>query len=135
MDNINFNIIDNLTYVERVIKLSDFDFVLYIDLTKTSKNIKDLLNKYQPEFSNFIKINSQGGNKYKIIDDNNNFRYKSFININMCNKLIKIELIFSEKYLNFYIKNLIVYDKKEVVSNRKFNVSKKVIVKKLIKSN
>ena len=133
MDNINFNIIDNLTYVERVIKLSDFDFVLYIDLTKTSKNIKDLLNQYQPEFSNLIKINSQGGNKYKIIDDNNNFKYESFININMCNKLIKIELIFSEKYLNFYIKNLIVYDKKEVVSNRKFNVSKKVIVKKLIK--
>lgn len=137
MDNINFAKINNLTYVERIVQLSEFDYILYIDLNRTSDNIKELIIKYQPEFNNLIKINIKCTNKYKILDSNNNFNLTMFKDIKLCNKLIKIELVFSEKYLNFYIKDMIVYDKKEDIKNynniKKYNTNKNVIIRKIIK--
>jgi hypothetical protein len=137
MDNINFSKVDNLTYVDRIVQISTFDYILYIDLNKTSDNIKKLIIKYQPEFSNIIKININNTNKYKIIDSNNNFKISMFKDIQLYNKLIKIELVFAEKYLNFYIKDMIVYDKKEenknYNKNNKFNTNKNVIIRKIVK--
>jgi len=137
MDNINFSKINNLTYVERVVQISDYDYILYINLNKTSDNIKELILKYQPEFSNLIKININNTKSYKIIN-NNTFKLSLFSNIQLSNKLIKIDLVFSEKYLNFYIKDLIVYDKEEdnkknIKNHKKFNTNKNIIIRKIVK--
>lgn len=137
MDNINFHKINNITYVERVVQISDYDYIFYIDLNQTSDNIKELISKHQPEFTNIIKINTKAGNKYKVLD-NNNYNLLMFSEIIFSNKLIKIELVFTEKYLNFYIKDLIVYNKKENTNKRKnnyksYNTNKNHIIRKIIK--
>jgi len=137
MDNINFHKINNITYVERVVQISDYDYIFYIDLNQTSDNIKELISKHQPEFTNIIKINTKATNKYKVLD-NNNYNLLMFSEIIFSNKLIKIELVFTEKYLNFYIKDLIVYNKKENTNKRKnnyksYNTNKNHIIRKIIK--
>ena len=137
MDKLNFDKINNLTYVQRIVQISDYDYILYIDLNRTSQNIKELINKYQSEFTNLIKINIKCTNKYKIIDDNNNYKIKMFKEINLTNKLIKINLEYSEKYLNFYIKDLIIYKQQEqkkdnIHKHNKTNANKNYIVNKII---
>lgn len=130
MDNINN--INNITFVKKVIKTDYYNYVLEIDITNTSNNIKDFLLRYQSGLNNLIKLNIKPNYKYKIIDDNNNFKYELLKNINFNNKLIKINLEFLEKYSNFYIKELIVFDKKEDIKNKsKYNINKTIIVRKI----
>ena len=135
MDYINFNKTDNLVTVNSIVSISDFDYVLYIDLEHTSDNIKELIKKYQPEFVNVIKINVKITNKYKILDSNGNFKLEEFHKINFSHKLIKIKLEFSEKYLNFYIRELTVMPDKNITNNNtpKYNVNKNKIIRKIVK--
>lgn len=133
LDIIDYNNVNNITFVNKIIKNDSFNYILEIDINKTSNNIKYILSTYQSESCNCIKINVKPNYKYKIIDSNNNIKYEQIKNINFNNKLIKINLEFCEKYSNFYIKQLIVFDNKEnkQVNNKKYNINKNVLVKKI----
>ena len=136
MDNINFNKTDNLITVNSIIGISDYDYILYINLDRTSDNIKELIRKHQPEFANAIKINVKITNKYKILDNNNNFKLEEFHKINFSGKLIKVKLEFSEKYLNFYIQELTIMpepNKQIITNNKKYNINKNKIIRNIVK--
>jgi len=137
-NNIDYTITNNITFVNKIINIDTFNYILEIDTNYTSLNLKTFLLAYKTDSINSIKINIKPDYKYKIIDNNNNYKYEYFKNISLNNKLIKIILEYSNKYNNFYIKELIVFDtenknnKLNCNINKKYNINKNTLISKII---
>lgn len=130
MDNIN-----DIIFVTKVISLDNYNYIFHIDITKTSANILDILRQYNSDNINIIKLNINQYFKYYVIDKNSNKIVKLFKDINFENRYILIKIKFNEKYNNFNIVNLTVFDnfnKNIMIKNKKYNTSSKKIVDKII---
>ena len=95
---------DNITYCTNLIKNDNYNWVLYIDLDKTSDNIKNTLK------DNIIKLNINYKFKYIVIDKFGNKKLEYFSNINLINKYLYLNIVYDETYSNYKISKLVVYD-------------------------
>ena len=95
---------DNITYCTNLIKNDNYNWILYIDLDKTSDNIKNTLK------DNIIKLNINYKFKYTVIDKFGNKKLEYFSNINLINKYLYLNIIYDETYSNYKISKLVVYD-------------------------
>jgi len=126
---------NDIIYVTKLVSLDNYNYIFHIDIDKTSNNVLDILRQYNNDNINIIKINTNQYFKYYVIDKNSNKIVKLFKDIIFENRYILIKLKFNEKYNNFNIVNLTVYDnfnKDIVIKSKKYNTSSKKIVDKII---
>jgi len=131
---------ENIIFCTNVVKINNYEWIIYIDLDKTSDNIKDIIKQNNQIFkiTNIIKVNINYKFKYNVIDKFGNKKLEYFNNINLINKYAYIDISYNNDYSNYKINKLEVYDNYNNSSNYKnykqsYNKSKSSIIKSIIK--